>query len=73
MAVKLAKPINYRSVANITALDFQDIMENLNVCKDFAVAISGGPDSLALALLAVQYSKANNFKFTAIVLSEISK
>ncbi len=39
MAVKLARPINYSSVANITALDFQNIMQDLKVCKDFAVAM----------------------------------
>ncbi len=52
MAVKLAKPINYRSAANITALDFQNIMQDLKVRKNFAVAVSGGPDSLALVLLS---------------------
>ena len=57
MAVKLARPINYRSAASITALDFQNIMQDLKVRKDFAVAISGDPDSLALALLSEQYAK----------------
>jgi len=66
MAVKLVKPINYRSAANITALDFQNIMQDLKVCKNFAVAVSGGPDSLALALLSEQYAKENGLKFTAI-------
>ncbi len=66
MAVKLAKPINYRSAANITALDFQNIMQKLKVKKDFAVAISGGPDSLALVLLSDQYAKENKLKLTAI-------
>ena len=66
MAVKLARPINYRSAANITALDFQNIMQSLNVRKDFAVAISGGPDSLALALLSEQYAKEHDLKFIAI-------
>ena len=66
MAVKLARPINYRLAANITALDFHNIMQNLKVRKDFAAAISGGPDSLALALLSEQYAKENSLKFTAI-------
>ena len=66
MAVKLVKPINYRSAANITALDFHNIMRNLKICKDFAVAISGGPDSLALVLLSDQYAKENRLKLTAI-------
>ena len=66
MAVKLVKPINYGSAGNITALDFQNIMRNLKICKDFAVAISGGPDSLALVLLSDQYAKDNRLKFTAI-------
>ena len=66
MAVKLVRPINYRSAANITALDFQNIMQGLKVRKNFAVAVSGGPDSLALALLSEQYAKENGLKFTAI-------
>lgn len=66
MAVKLAKPTNYRSVVNITAFDFQSIMQDLNVHKDFAVAISGGPDSLALVLLAWQYARDKNINLTAI-------
>ena len=59
MAVKLARPINYRLAANITALDFHNIMQNLKVRKDFAVAISGGPDSLALAYLTKCYLLIN--------------
>ena len=66
MAVKLAKPINYRSAANITALDFQNIMQDLKVRKDFAVAVSGGPDSLALVLLSEQYAKENGLKLTVL-------
>ena len=66
MAVKLARPINYRSAANITALDFQNIMQDLKVRKDFAVAVSGGPDSLALVLLSEQYAKENGLKLTAL-------
>ena len=66
MAVKLARPINYRSAANITALDFQNIMRDLKVRKDFAVAVSGGPDSLALVLLSEQYAKENGLKLTAL-------
>ena len=66
MAVKLARPINYRSAANITALDFQNIMQNLKVCKDFAVAVSGGPDSLALVLLSEQFAKDNDLKLTVL-------
>ena len=66
MAVKLVRPINYRSAANISALDFQNIMQDLKVHKDFAVAISGGPDSLALVLLSEQYAKDNELRLTAL-------
>ena len=57
MAVKLVRPINYRSAANITALDFQNIMLGLKVRKNFAVAVSGGPDSLALAFYQKFFQK----------------
>ena len=59
MAVKLVRPINYRSAANITALDFQNIMLGLKVRKNFAVAVSGGPDSMALVFLSKLYAIKN--------------
>ena len=66
MGVKLAKPINYRSVANIVASDFENIMDSLKVHKNFAVAVSGGPDSLALVFLSKKYAEENSLKLTAI-------
>ena len=35
---------------------YQNFENSLNVNEDFAVAVSGGPDSLALAFLAKIYS-----------------
>jgi len=66
MAVKLARPINYKSVANINAHDFANTMQDLKVNKKFAVALSGGPDSLALTLLSEQYAKEFGLKFITI-------
>ena len=62
MGVKLAKPINYRSVANIVASDFENIMNSLKVHKNFAVAVSGGPDSLAL----VFFQKKNTHQIQCV-------
>ena len=36
--------------------------DNLDTLENFAVAVSGGPDSLALAFLAKIYSLKNNLK-----------
>jgi tRNA(Ile)-lysidine synthase len=66
MGVKLVKPIKHRSVASISASEFQNILWTLKVRKNFAVAVSGGPDSLALLLLSKQYAETNNIKLTAI-------
>tara|TARA_Y100000741_G_scaffold31781_2_gene22538 strand:+ start:286 stop:1299 length:1014 start_codon:yes stop_codon:yes gene_type:complete len=41
-------------------------MQDLKVRKDFAVAVSGGPDSLALVLLSENYAKENGLKLTAL-------
>ena len=35
---------------------YQNFENSLNINEDFAVAVSGGPDSLALAFLAKIYS-----------------
>ena len=66
MGVKLVKPINFRSVKSITAIKFQNTMQVLEVRSDFAVAVSGGPDSLALLFLSKQYAEDNNLNFIAI-------
>ena len=61
--MKLLKPINYRNIKNINLDDFHEKMEQLGVDKSFVVAVSGGPDSLALMFLAKEYSLKKNIKF----------
>ena len=52
MAVKLVEPKNYRKTPDILDSDFENILFNLGVKKEFCIAASGGPDSLCLILLA---------------------
>ncbi len=66
MAVKLVKPINYKNINKITDADFEKQLKLLGVNANFAVALSGGPDSLALLYLAKNFAKKNNLKFTAV-------
>ena len=63
MAVKLVKPINHKKVVKITNQDFEAKMRELRVNSDIAVAVSGGPDSLALTALSKAYSYENKCKF----------
>ena len=56
ITVKLLKPINYRNIKNINLDDFHEKMEQLGIDKSFVVAVSGGPDSLALMFLAKEYA-----------------
>ena len=53
MAVKLVKPINYKNIEKITDADFEKKLKFLGVNGNFAVALSGGPDSLALLYLSL--------------------
>ena len=48
MVVKLVKPINYKNIKKITDADFEKQLKFLGVNANFTVALSGGPDSLAL-------------------------
>ena len=66
MAVKLVKPINYKNIEKITDADFEKQLKLLGVNSKFIVALSGGPDSLALLYLAKNFAKKNNLKFTAV-------
>ncbi len=66
MAVKLVKPINYKNIDKITFEDFEKELKLVGVNTNFAVALSGGPDSLALLYLAKDFAKKNNLKFIAI-------
>ena len=66
MVVKLVKPINYKNIKKVTDADFEKQLKFLGVNANFAVALSGGPDSLALLYLAKNFAKKNNLKFTAV-------
>ena len=66
MVVKLAKPINYKNIEKITDADFEKQLKLLGVNANFAVALSGGPDSLTLLYLAKNFAKKNNLKFIAV-------
>jgi tRNA(Ile)-lysidine synthase len=66
MAVKLVKPINHKKVVKITNQDFEAKMKELRVNSDFALAVSGGPDSLALMHLSKRYALNNNINLTVI-------
>ena len=57
MAVKLVKPINYKNIKQITDEDFEKQLKFLGINENFAVALSGGPDSLALLYLAKNFAK----------------
>ena len=60
MAVKLVKPINYKNIKKITDTDFEKQLKFLGINANFTVALSGGPDSLALLYLAKNFAKNNN-------------
>ena len=66
MAVKLVKPINHKKVVKITNQDFEAKMRELRVNTDIAVAVSGGPDSLALMHLSNRYALNNNINLTVL-------
>ena len=56
---EILKHLNTKKISNI----FKDFSNSLgNIKKDLAVAVSGGPDSLALAYLAKCYSIQNKIK-----------
>ena len=66
MAVKLVKPINHKKVVKITNQDFEAKMKELRVNSDIALAVSGGPDSLALMHLSNRYALNNNINLTVL-------
>ncbi len=49
-------------------LNFKKTLQPLILDKSFAIGVSGGPDSLALAALAKQYSNEFNNPFIAIII-----
>ena len=66
MAVKLVKPINHKKVVKITNQDFEAKMRELRINSDIALAVSGGPDSLALMHLSNRYALNNNINLTVL-------
>jgi tRNA(Ile)-lysidine synthase len=66
MAVKLVEPKNYRKTPDILDSDFENILFNLGVKKEFCIAASGGPDSLCLILLANKFALKNNYKMSVL-------
>jgi len=55
---KIFKQLNQKKIKKI----YSEFSSSLNLKEDLAVAVSGGPDSLALAYLAKCYSLKNNIK-----------
>ena len=54
----LKKELDNKRISKI----YKKFEKNIDIKKDFAVAVSGGPDSLSLAFLAKIYSVKNNLK-----------
>ena len=70
MAVKLVKPVNYKNIEKITDAGFENQFKLLGVDSKFIVALSGGPDSLALLHLAKNFGKKNNLKYIAVSIEQ---
>ena len=64
--MKLVKPINFRNIDTVSTLDFMENMKKLKINNKFAVAVSGGPDSLALMLLSNEYANHLDIEMTVI-------
>ena len=66
MAVKLIKPKKSKSFDPILEQDFFKSLLKFKFGKKIAVAVSGGPDSLALTILLQKFSLENNIALKAI-------
>ena len=64
--MKLVKPVNFRNIEKVSQLDFMENMKNYKINNHFAVAVSGGPDSVALMLLSNEYANQLNIQMTVI-------
>ena len=64
--MKLVKPINFRNIDIVSTLDFMENMKKFKINNNFAVAVSGGPDSLALMLLSNEFARHLDIKMTVI-------
>ena len=66
MAVKLVKPKKFKAFDPILEQDFFKSLLKFKLEKKIAVAVSGGPDSLALTILLQKFSLENNIDLKAI-------
>ena len=66
MAVKLIKPKKSKSFDPILEQDFFKSLLKFKLGKKIAVAVSGGPDSLALTILLQKFSLENSIALKAI-------
>ncbi|MDC3263104.1 tRNA lysidine(34) synthetase TilS [Pelagibacterales bacterium] len=66
MVVKLAKPKKSRNFDPILENDFFNSLLKFKINESIAVAVSGGPDSLALTILLKKFSIKNNIELRAL-------
>ena len=66
MAVKLANPKRSRAFKPILENEFFDSLAKIKMSNKIAVAVSGGPDSLALTILLHKYAIKNNIQIHAL-------
>ena len=69
MVVKLTKAKKFRVSQPILKNDLFKSLAKLKLSKKIAVAVSGGPDSLALTILLNEYAIQNNIA----ILSKIKR
>ena len=66
MVVKLTKAKKFRVSHPILKNDLFKSLAKLKLSKKIAVAVSGGPDSLALTILLNEYATQNNIELNAL-------
>ncbi len=66
MVVKLAKPKKSKNFDPILENDFFNSLLKFKINETIAVAVSGGPDSLALTILLKKFSIKNNIELRAL-------
>ena len=66
MVVKLTKAKKFRVSQPILKNDLFKSLAKLKLSKKIAVAVSGGPDSLALTILLNEYAIQNNIELNAL-------
>ena len=66
MVVKLAKPKKSKNFDPLLENDFFNSLLKFKINETIAVAVSGGPDSLALTILLKKFSIKNNIELRAL-------